>query len=88
MLLAETLALALGGGALGACSAYGVLKLLADIGATGARPGLGPLSMFLVTPWHVVEGLLLSLFVGVVAGVIPSWGAARKPVAAALREVF
>jgi putative ABC transport system permease protein len=88
MLLAETLALALGGGALGACSAYWVLKLLAEIGATGARPGLGPLSMFLVTPWHVVEGLLLSLFVGVVAGVVPSWGAARKPVAAALREVF
>jgi putative ABC transport system permease protein len=88
MLLAETLALSLGGGALGACSAYGVLKLLAEIGATGARPGLGPLSMFLVTPWHVLEGLLLSLLVGVVAGVIPSWGAARKPVAAALHEVF
>jgi putative ABC transport system permease protein len=88
MLLAETLALALGGGALGACSAYGVLKLLGEIGATGARPGLGPLTMFLITPWHVLEGLLLSLLVGVVAGVIPSWGAARKPVAAALREVF
>jgi ABC-type antimicrobial peptide transport system permease subunit len=44
--------------------------------------------MFLVTPWHVLEGILLSLFVGVVAGVVPSWGAARKPVAEALREVF
>lgn len=88
ILLAETLALTVGSGAVGAFSAYAVLKLLAKIGATGARPGLGPLSMFLVTPWHVVEGLLLSAFVGVVAGVIPSWGAARKPVAAALREVF
>jgi putative ABC transport system permease protein len=88
LLLAETLALALGGGAVGALAAYGVLKLLAALGATGARPGLGPLSMFLVTPWHVLEGILLSLFVGVVAGVVPSWGAARKPVAEALREVF
>jgi putative ABC transport system permease protein len=88
LLLAETLALALTGGAAGAFSAYAVLRLLAKIGATGARPGLGPLSMFLVTPLHVVEGLLLSLLVGIVAGVIPSWGAARKPVAAAIREVF
>lgn len=88
LLLAETLALAIGGGAVGAFGAYGVLKLLAALGATGARPGLGPLSMFLVTPWHVVEGIGLSLLVGVVAGVFPSWGAARKPVAEALREVF
>jgi putative ABC transport system permease protein len=88
LLLTETLALALGSGVIGAVAAYGVLKLLAALGATGARPGLGPLSMFLVTPWHVLEGILLSLFVGVVAGVVPSWGAARKPVAEALREVF
>jgi ABC-type antimicrobial peptide transport system permease subunit len=46
------------------------------------------LSVFLVTPWNLFEGILLSLFVGVIAGVIPSWGAARKPVAQALREVF
>ena len=88
LLLTETLTLALGSGVIGAVAAYGVLKLLAALGATGARPGLGPLSMFLVTPWHVLEGILLSLVVGVVAGVVPSWGAARKPVAEALREVF
>jgi putative ABC transport system permease protein len=88
LLLSETLALAVFGGTLGAGAAYGVLKLLADIGATGAKPGLGPLTRFIVTPWNVVQGILLSIVVGVAAGVIPSWGAARKPVAEALREVF
>jgi putative ABC transport system permease protein len=88
LLLCETLALALVGGSVGAGAAYGVLKLLARLGATGAKPGLGPIAMFLVTPWNLFEGILLSLFVGVIAGVIPSWGAARKPVAQALREVF
>jgi putative ABC transport system permease protein len=88
LLLCETLTLAVVGGSLGAGAAYGVLKLLARLGATGAKPGLGPIAMFLVTPWNVFEGILLSLFVGVIAGVIPSWGAARKPVAQALREVF
>ena len=88
LLLCETMVRAVGGGSLGAGAAYGILKLLADLGATGARPGLGPLSMFLVTPWNVTQGILLSIAVGVVAGIFPSWGAARKPVAQALREVF
>jgi putative ABC transport system permease protein len=88
LLLCETLTLAAVGGSVGAGAAYGVLKLLARLGATGAKPGLGPIAMFLVTPWNVFEGILLSLLVGVIAGVIPSWGAARKPVAQALREVF
>jgi putative ABC transport system permease protein len=88
LLLTETMVLALGGGALGALGAYGVLKALAALGATGAKPGLGPLSMFLVTPWNLAQGIFLSVLVGLVAGVVPSWGAARKPVAAALREVF
>ncbi len=88
LLLCETMALAIVGGSIGAGAAYGILKLLAHLGATGAKPGLGPLSMFLVTPWNVAQGILLSLAVGVVAGLFPSWGAARKPVAEALREVF
>jgi putative ABC transport system permease protein len=88
LLLTETLVLAVGSGVMGALAAYGVLKFLAALGATRARPGLGPLSMFLVTPWNVLEGILLSFFVGVVAGLVPSLGAARKPVAQALREVF
>jgi putative ABC transport system permease protein len=88
LLLGETMVLAVIGGTVGAFGAYGLLKLLAHLGATGARPGLGPLSMFEMNETIVAEGLLLSVAIGLVAGVIPSWGAARKPVAAAVREVF
>jgi putative ABC transport system permease protein len=88
LLLAETLALALVGGLAGAFGCYGLLTLLARLGATGVTPALGPLSMFVMTTSILVEGILLSLLIGILAGIIPSWGAARKPVAAALREVF
>ncbi|MGH7899912.1 MAG: ABC transporter permease, partial [Candidatus Binatia bacterium] len=88
LLLAETLALAVVGGLAGAFGCYGLLKLLARLGATGVTPALGPLSMFVMNVTILVEGILLSLVVGVLAGLIPAWGAARKPVATALREVF
>ncbi len=88
LLLAETLVLAVGGGATGAFGSYGLLKLLAEMGATGFSPALGPLSLFVMTVSILVEGLFLSLFVGMLAGFVPSFGAAYRPVAAALREVF
>jgi putative ABC transport system permease protein len=88
LLLAETLVLAWVGGATGAFTAYGLFKLLARLGATGVTPALGPLSMFIITVSILVQGVFLSLVVGILAGIVPSWGAARRPVAAALREVF
>jgi putative ABC transport system permease protein len=88
LLLGETMTLCAAGGLVGAFASYGLLKLLAHLGATGARPGLGPLSMFEMTETILLQGIALSLVIGVIAGVIPSWGAARKPVAAAVREVF
>ena len=36
----------------------------------------------------VVQALFLAFFIGIVSGVVPSFGAARKSVAATLREVF
>ena len=36
----------------------------------------------------IVQGIFLSLFVGMLAGVVPAFGAARKPVVATLHEVF
>ncbi len=36
----------------------------------------------------IVQGLLLSLVVGVVAGFLPAYGAARRPVVETLHEVF
>ena len=88
LLLGETMTLCAAGGLVGAFGSYGLLKLLAHLGATGARPGLGPLSMFEMTETILLQGIALSLVIGAVAGVIPSWGAAKKPVAAAVREVF
>ena len=49
---------------------------------------LGPLGSFIVTAPVIVQGVFLSLFVGMLAGLVPSYGAARKPVVEALHEVF
>ena len=57
-------------------------------GIAGWSPQLGPLSAFIVTNAILVQGLFLALFIGIVSGVVPSWGAARRSVAATLREVF
>jgi putative ABC transport system permease protein len=87
-LLAEALFLAIVGGFSGAFGSYGLLTALAKHGATGGSGSLGPLSMFTMTVSILVEGLFLSLVVGMLAGLVPSYGAARKPVLAAMREVF
>ena len=36
----------------------------------------------------VVQGLVLALAVGLLAGLAPAWGAARRPVSETLRGVF
>ena len=54
----------------------------------GWNPSLGPLGAFIVTASVIVQGVFLSLFVGMLAGVVPAFGAARKPVVATLHEVF
>ncbi len=56
--------------------------------AAGWSDTLGPLGSFMVTAPVIVQGVFLSLFVGMLAGVVPSWGAARKPVVQTLHEVF
>lgn len=73
----------------------GVLGIAVAVGLTGALRAaagwndmLGPLGNFVVTPFVIVQGLFLSLFVGMLAGVVPSFGAARKPVVESLHEVF
>ncbi len=52
------------------------------------NPQFGPLTAFDVTASIAMQGLFLALFVGMLSGVIPSWGASRRSVAATLREVF
>jgi len=86
MLIAETVMLSFTAGAAG----VGLARLLTELlrNAAAGSPQLGPLGGFIVNQAVVVQGLLLSLAIGVVAGVVPAFGAARKPVAQTLREVF
>ena len=85
---------ALFGEAILVSSLAGILGLLLAIGLTtflrsfADNGDLGPMSGFVLTGPVLVQGLFLSLFIGMLAGVVPSFGAARKPVVEALREIF
>jgi putative ABC transport system permease protein len=85
-LLAETMALSVVAGGTGVGLALGLTGILRAF--AGWSPQLGPLGGFVVTPGVMAQGLLLSLAVGLLAGVIPALGAARRPVAQTLREVY
>jgi putative ABC transport system permease protein len=85
-LLAEAAALSTVAGWLGVALTMGLTALL-RVGA-GWSDTLGPLGSFMVTAPVVVQGIFLSLFVGMLSGLVPSWGAARKPVVQTLHEVF
>jgi len=85
-LLAEASLLSTFAGVLGVGIAVGLTGLLAA--AAGWNEMLGPLGNFIVTPFVIVQGLFLSLFVGMLAGVVPSFGAAKKSVVESLHEVF
>ena len=86
-LLAEAVLLSTLGGVVGA---FGSLLLTRWIRAraSGWNPQLGPLGSFIVTETILVQALFLALFVGMISGVVPALGAARRSVAATLREVF
>lgn len=73
-------------GAAGVVLAVGLSRFLSS--AAGWNPQLGPLGAFIVTDAIIVQGLFLALFIGLLSGVVPSWGASRRSVAATLREVF
>jgi ABC-type antimicrobial peptide transport system permease subunit len=75
-------------GAVGAFGSLGLTLLMRTIAQGSWNAQLGPLGSFIVTNSILVQGLFLALFVGMISGVVPSWGAARRSVAATLREVF
>lgn len=83
--LAESLALALLGGALGAVLAY-----VAFNGYQAATLNWSSFSQvafaFAVTPRLLVQGIVYALVMGLLGGVFPAIRAARMPVASALRE--
>lgn len=84
-LLAETVLLSSVAGIVGIALASMLTGMLRA--AAGWSPQLGPLGGFLVTRGVVAQSVALSLVIGVVAGLAPALGAARRPVAEALREV-
>jgi putative ABC transport system permease protein len=87
LLVLEAGLLALAGGVAGALG-----SLLLTLGLAGAATSLmsqvGPLGSFVVTRAILVQGVFLALFVGMLSGVVPSFGAARRSVSETLREVF
>lgn len=86
-LVAEATLLSAFGGAAGALASLALTSVI-RANAAGWSPQLGPLGSFVVTNAILVQGLFLALFVGMLSGVVPALGAARRPVAETLREVF
>lgn len=86
LLLGESVLLCSAAGAIGVALSYGLSRALRNL--AGSSPALGPLASFAVTPRVIAMGLALALGVGIVSGIAPAWGAARRRVAAALREAF
>jgi putative ABC transport system permease protein len=85
-LVAETMALSMISGGIGVLAALGITRTLRAF--AGWSDTLGPLANFMITPPVIVQGLLLSLLVGLLAGIAPARGAARKAVVESLHEVF
>jgi putative ABC transport system permease protein len=86
-LVAEATLLSFAAGAVGATASFALSWFVRQY-ATGWNPQLGPLGSFIVTQAVLVQGLFLALFVGMLSGIVPSFGAARRNVAQTLREVF
>ena len=87
MLLAEATLLATLAGAIGAGASLGLSRLARAV-AGGWNQQTGPLTWFIVTNTILVEGLFLAFFVGLISGIVPALGAARRGVVETLREVF
>jgi putative ABC transport system permease protein len=85
-LLAEVVLIALVAGGGGVLAVFALTQALSAFARWNDT--LGPLGNFIITPPVIVQGVLLSLLVGVLAGLAPARGAARKPVVEALHEVF
>jgi putative ABC transport system permease protein len=87
LLVGEVATLALVGGAAGAFGSL-LITLGLHSAATGLMPQLGPLGSFVVTRVIIVQGIFLALFIGMISGIVPSYGAARRSVAETMREIF
>ena len=82
-ILIESLLLALAGGVLGAVAAYVLFNnmTVSTLGANFTQV----VFKFAVTPALVVNGLVISIVIGMIGGFLPALRAARQPVTTALR---
>lgn len=85
-LFAETVLLSAVAGGIGVGLAFALTNTLRAVAVYS--PALGPLGNFLVTSEVLVQGLLLSALVGILAGVAPAYGAVRRTVVEVLHDVF
>lgn len=85
-LMIESLALALGGGAIGALAAYAAFNNFTA--ATMNWQSFSQVTFaFAVTPALLVQGVIWATLIGLIGGLLPALRAARLPIAAALREL-
>lgn len=84
-IVAEGLVLSLVGGALGLGLGLLTARYLESI--LGDFPGLPPdISFFVFQPQDALSAMGMLVVAGALAGILPSWRAARLPIAATLRE--
>jgi putative ABC transport system permease protein len=84
-IVAEGLLLSLTGGVLGTGLGLVTARYLDSI--LGSFPGLPPdIAFFVFQPRDAVTALGMLVVAGALAGILPSWRAARLPIAATLRE--
>src|ERR1051325_6601696 len=84
-LVAEATVLATFAGIAGGLASLGLTVYL-RANVAGRSPQLGPLGSFVVTNSILVQALFLALFIGMLSGIVPSFGAARRNGAATLHE--
>jgi putative ABC transport system permease protein len=85
-LVVEAALLSTVAGAVGVALSIGLSQILRAVSM--ANPSMGPLTAFIVTNAVLVQGLFMAFFIGILSGVLPSFGASRRPVVQTLHEVF
>lgn len=85
LLAAEPFLVSSAAGVIGIAVAY-FLSLVVS-GLSGSGEVLGPLASFTMTPEIALQGLVLSLAIGLLSGLLPAGMAVKRPAAQVLREV-
>jgi putative ABC transport system permease protein len=84
----ESMALSLVGGAIGAGLAFAVVRtfLAAPAGTQNVATFAELLFQFELTPELVLQGIVASLVIGILGGILPAFRASRMEITSALRQ--